>query len=472
MIDMNSPRRVYSLVLRNIGKLEGDTRLVFGTAPVKLLGANGTGKSTIASCLLPAAQKVAGPGAVTRGQREGEVKIDLGDLIVEQRYYKSKTGAEKMVLTLSEVRVDEATGEKTLVPIAEPATTLKKLWGKVAANPVALVENLKTVPGCRAIGELLSTLLKYPDVDLKAHGMVANPDEKLPATVARYRQLAYDARTVVNRDVDRLTQQLKGLAVPPEHQGAVPVVVSTLSAELETVNTRIAAYEKLEYSVEEAENAVNVRDQTISDLELQITNLKDQLARAKDALAVDKDALIDVSMRFNDGRTRNQADRARLTAIRTELAAADETNKWANTLTRRNEVQAELSTAEGKAAVQTGKIEDADALLADIQARSTTPIPEMTFDPEIGLLWDGKPWTEWSFGETLTRCTLLAIAEKPSVGMLVLDPASEIDDGNLATIYNTANPDPKHPRYSVLETFMVRGQKVLRIEDASAEGGE
>ena len=98
---IDEPRRVYSLTLKNIGKLEGDTRIVFGNEPVKVKGENGTGKTTIADALLPAATKVAGPGTITRGQREGEVKIDLGDLLVEQRYYKSKAGTEKMVLTLS-----------------------------------------------------------------------------------------------------------------------------------------------------------------------------------------------------------------------------------------------------------------------------------------------------------------------------------------------------------------------------------
>ena len=35
---IDEPRRVYSLTLKNIGKLEGDTRIVFGNEPVKVKG--------------------------------------------------------------------------------------------------------------------------------------------------------------------------------------------------------------------------------------------------------------------------------------------------------------------------------------------------------------------------------------------------------------------------------------------------
>lgn len=430
---------IIKLVVNNIGGVEAFELDAQGRHVV-IGGPNAAGKSTILRAIAGAlgGAKERGAMPLRAGATDGEVVVDLGDLVV--RWRTNDRGNDYLT-------VENADGAR----YKSPTKMLEKLFGARTFDPLAFVD-LPPREQARAIADLVG-------VDLDA----------LDAKRAEI----YEARTDANRSVKSYETMAAGYVVPdgtPEEPVDVGAIVAKLRdaerenaklVELEAKAERLRIEEQraadaLEAEKGEADNRIEAGANSdriaIVSLERQITGLQAELAEAQkcrhtaSAKAVAQRAVEAATERCNAAmlaRGRAEVDLEGMSTVDTtdlerSLAEADETNKAVEI--RRQRTKAEELAAEIRAEAEalTARIAEIDEEKRAAIAAAKLPIEGLSIDDGV-VTWQGRPLSVLSSSEQLRVSVALGIAAHPDIAVMLPDRWGDLDDERRALVREMAD---------------------------------
>lgn len=255
---------------------------------------------------------------------------------------------------------------------------------------------------------------------------------------------AFDARTDINRNVEKLKAQLDAM---PLHADAPanPVDVKQLVEELRRLNDEKSTndfvrngLEKQETALHEAITAHNAAAKKVHDIEEQITELQIKLAQAKKEYAESTEATALVEkvtrdMRIAVGTIQDPDTKP----IEEKIANAGELNKKLEQNEARKLVQKDYDVAASDALALTELLEEKRAERTALVASAKMPIPGLDVtDNEVTV--DGVPIKQKSHSEQMEVGVAIEAAANPELRLLVVREAYACGRARLQSIIDLA----------------------------------
>lgn len=407
--------RIIELAVENIGKLKA-----IAIRPSKNMvvigGRNDQGKTTVLQSIMMAmcGQKAVWEKAVREGQERGKITVNLGDLIATLKI--TKDGDPILSVTSAE-------GAK----YPSPQAMLNKLTGGLSFDPLEF-SRLEGPKQVKRLETLVGIDLSGLDVERKA---------------------TFDERTIVNRDVEALSGQLKG-AIRHDDAPAAEVSIQSLIAKLESANTANLETEKLFARVKTGQTEVGKS-------EAEIVRLRQLLTAEEQRCEAMKTKLKNLIVEAESAKLIDVAP------IKLEVSGIEQTNRKV----RDNFAYQQLSDRVRDHAIASQKLTDQiEAIDADKIKRITAakfPVEGLSFG-ELGVLYQGIPFAQLSGAQQLRISFGIWLGLNPKLRVVLINNGSELDEDNLNEVAAMAE------RHDV-QVWMVR---VSRGAECSIiiEGGE
>lgn len=374
---------------------------------VVIRGNNAQGKSSVLDAIAMAlgGGKVQPPRPVREGADKAHVLLELGDLVVERRW--DGEGGRGVL----EVRNREGIVQKS------PQALLDSLVGRLSFDPLAFLQ----LDGAKQ-SEAMKTAL---GLDFTA--------------LEQDRQLTYDERTVVNRELERANARLS--ALPRVSAAVAKLDVGALLKEQD----RLLAIEKTNLALaERARTADAARQQVVvqyKDTALRITKLKEELANLELHLGA-------LEERGKKARAEHEAATAAVDAaedvdlelvdVRAKLQEAQGQNEAARKNAERDELAATVKAKELESEALTEKIAKIDATKAKQLAEAKFPVPGLSFTA-TGLKLNDVPFEQSSQAERLRVSVAMGLAANPTVRVLLVRDGSLLDDNSMKLLAELAH---------------------------------
>lgn len=356
---------------------------------VLISGKNAQGKTSVLDSIYMALAGAAGKKHVANPVRDGEdhaeVTVDLGQYLVTRTWSADGRSA---------LRVTNAEGFKA----SSPQAMLDELLGELSFDPLAF--------SAQRPKDQVETLLGLIDLPF-------DPD-KLDADRAE----AYEARTILNRQVKEYEGRLAGLAVDGDPQ---PVDTEALVAELDEAARVQRIHDQAHNDYAVAIDALNAADVAVlAALEAQKA-AQARVDAASAALEVLPD-LIDPE------------------PIREKLRGADEVNALVRRRREYDSVADELAGLRSESKKKTDLIDMLDKTKADALAAAKLPIKGLGFTAD-GVTYQGVPFRDCSAAEQLRVSVAMAMAMNPTIRVIRITDGSLLDSDNLALIEKMADDE-------------------------------
>jgi hypothetical protein len=349
-------------------------------------GRNAQGKTSVLDSIVMAlgGTKNAPEKPIRAGQKEAEIRLDLGELVVVRKF-SEKTGGSLTV-------TDGASGVK----ITSPQTILDKLTAKIAFDPLAFS---RMVP--LAQFEELRKLL-----GLDFAGMDAE------------RLKIYNERTVKNREVESQSHRVRQM---PHHANAPDKApdASEVAGRLEQANK----WNKENADASEQLSAAQDDHEAAS---MEITRLQ-QLIEVEERK---KARALEIIGAVKDTAGREDVD---TTAISEELAGLAETRSQVEANQRRAMELGTMRDLEKAARDMTTKIEEIDAKKAKMIEEAEFPVEGLGFT-DNAVTFNALPFGQASAAEQLRVSVAMGIAMNPKLKVLLIRDGSLLDEENLGLI--------------------------------------
>lgn len=417
----------------------------------QISGKNAQGKTSLLDSIwLALGGGDAGKGVVNpirKGETEGKVTVDLGDMIVTRAYRRGDDGVIKTTLHV-EGKMEAAPDSKVRrVTYSSPQTLLDGLIGKLAFDPLRFAgqsekEQRKTLMALTGLEDELEA------IDQKRSGI-------------------YDQRTLVNRDIKQLNGQIAGIGFVAPNTPDEEIDPATVLQEMQAAQKAIKENDEVRRTAGdtarlaqrfaiEADSAA----EKVKQLESELKNMKEYAACCtkkykEHALEADKlrgvaDALADPDMDiFND-----------------KLAELQETNKAVRRKQERTQLTVKLDQMMKESASLTVQISDLDKQKFEVLKAAQFPIDGLGFD-DTGITYNDTPWKDLCSAEQLRVSLAMAMAMNPVLKFIRISDGSLLDSDNIAMIEQMA----AEKGYQILmEVVDDSGTVGIYIEDGSVAG--
>jgi hypothetical protein len=390
---------------------------------IQITGGNGEGKTSLLDAIWATFKGAYGIPAkpVRKGADKSIEKFILGDL---------KTGKREIL------------GKRT---IQADRTTSIELWsadGSKYSNPQAMLNDL--------IGNLGFDPLEFIHMDTKQQVATLREAAKVDydfdaATEASKED--FNARKIVNREVDRLTMELNGYTV----QDGLPKDRVDESAILE----RIKATDEINQKARQVDDAKRDAQKTLNDVRVIITQkrlfsieMRDRKLELERQLAEVEEKLTRVQAELDPlevSETRIKAEveampageYADVIALTKELQGAQAINREIDRRTKRDALDKQLQEQKREAARLSRQIEKRDEAKAAAIASAKLPVDGLTFD-ESTVMMDGIPVAQLGEAEQIRVSTLIAMSANPKLRVLRIMHGEALDNANLEVLAQLA----------------------------------
>lgn len=425
----NEPLRILQFTSENVKRLkfvEIDPNKNF----VVIAGNNGQGKSSILDSIAMAlgGKSNFGPNPINTTASAATVSLDFGRFKVTRTIKGGSTS----------LKIEGADGEK----FSSPQTLLDDLIGEMF-DPWKFAEMKKD--------KLMDTLKQVVGVDFSA----------LDAEHAKL----FAERTHVNASLRLENARLADLP----HYGDVKekVDVSQLVTAMENAQKANMAVERSKLGLEELKDELNALKDKVQPLDDEIERIKSALAKkmtdreglntsisakekeiSKQQVAVSKMEIIDV-----ESITKKSMD---ATAVNAKVDAN----------TRREDQRKRVSEIKDEAAKMTKRLDDIKAIKAEKMSRVKFPVPELTFDDEKGVLYNGIEFENASSSERLKASVAMGVALYPKMPIMLVRRGSDLDLESLRTLHHLA---VEKGAQIWIERVGEDGPATLIIEDGSVK---
>lgn len=363
---------------------------------VLVAGRNAQGKSSVLDAISAA---LAGAGAcpadpIRHGETSATIKLDLGDVVVTRKFTPSG----------STVTLTGADGAK----FSSPQKMLDGLLGALTFDPLEF-----TRLRARDQFDQLRTVAKV-ELDL----------DKLEAL----NKGDFDRRTELNREAKAARAQLEGLRVPQGDVGEPRDVAQLVAQVQEASQARMTAQRERD-DRQRLQNRVDAKRAEVEALRTKAMALQTEI----------KELLAQVA---NPCTTPEPGDYdAAIETLNEEIRGAEAHNEQARqarqALTRKAELEAQVKSAEDRAAALTGSMEARQEAKEQALAAAKFPVAGLGLG-EGHVTFQGVPLAQASSAEQLRISTALAMAANPKVKVVLIREGSLLDEQGLRLVAEMA----------------------------------
>lgn len=379
--------KIIALRARNVKRLSAVEIIPPADESVVVIGGeNAQGKTSVLDSIMYALAggKSIPDDVVKHGEKKATIEIDLGEFKITRVLGKG-----------ARLEVKAADGEK----VNSPQQVLDKLAGKLTFDPLHFQRLSETTPGRREQALILRELV---GLDFSGY------DKK--------RQILFDQRTEVNRDLKRAQGTLETMAFFPQAPKEA-IRVTDVAAELQKAAQHNAEALKLSRGLGNLETTIETIKKNIeqqqSELERVIAEKMKLQAQARSFKQIDTEAL------------------------NKKLEEAQEINEHVAKNKQRNELNKLSSELEKKSELLTETIEELDGEKEKKLAEADMPVEGLTFSEE-GVLFNGVPFHNCSSAEQLKLSCAMSIKMNPELKVMLIRDGSLLDDNSLATLREMA----------------------------------
>jgi energy-coupling factor transporter ATP-binding protein EcfA2 len=373
---------------------------------VVIAGQNEAGKSTVLDAIMMALAGAAAipPEPVTRGQKKGTIRLDLGDYVVTRTITSTGGGT---------LRVQNREG----ATYPSPQAMLDGLVGRVALDPCAFLAQKPT--------EQRATLMALAGI---------NTDD-----LDIERKRIYDERTLSSRALANAKGALASAVRHPE-VGLEPESGAEWIGKLAEADELAAAAAGAQRNVDKAERALENEKAYVATMQAEVQRMETVLAQMRGAVNM---ALENVTARESDHvqalHVWGQAEAA--VPDRTQLRAALQGIEARNALVADNQRYAGFVTAfndaQGEVDNLTASLNDLDTTKHHRLSSAVLPVQGLGLS-EGGVTWQDLPFEQASSAIRLRVSVAIGLALQPKLKVLIVRSGNDLDENNLRLLAEIA----------------------------------
>lgn len=424
----NSSLRIVSFQASNFKKLTAVLITPTGDV-ITLAGENGAGKSSVLDGI---ESTIAGNRCLPEKPiRDGATK-GFTETVLSNGLKLTKTYTASGAV----LKVEDASGN----PCRGPQALLDKLYGAYAFDPVAF-SRLKPAEQRETLQALVGLDFTEWDKDRKKY---------------------FDERTVVNRDLDRLTTLLTTMV--PTHEGVADEETSVAS-----LLGNLARAEQYNKNVDAAISKAQLAGDGVLKMELEVAHAKSQIEAWKKVLG-DSEIRLDQARHIAElAKTELGAmEKADLQGIRDKLVTLEMENLKVRQNIQRKKYKQELADVGTKSKNLTTMIDGIDERKVEALRKAKFPLPGLTFD-ESGVFYNRIPFSQASDGEKLRISVAMGMALNPELKVIFVRNGQFLDTKGLALVAEMAEAN----KYQIwLEDNRSTDPAAIIIEDGHVKGKE
>jgi DNA repair exonuclease SbcCD ATPase subunit len=431
---------IVRLQAENIKRLVAFDFAPTGESIIKIGGRNAQGKSSVLDAV---AYALGGSALIPSeplraGEITGHVTVDLGDYVVTRRFKREQAFPPGTNIVKkndgTSVGVDAAGNpvEPTLGPTNSTLVVTNKDGAKYP-TPQAMLDKLFALTSFNplAFGDLKPR--EQRDLLAKIAGLSLDDLDKSKVAVA-------GERTMVNRDVKRLQDQLAGL---PHYADAPAEEVSVveLTEQLEAVQAKDAAATEANKQLAEAHRLSAVTENRVLACKDDIKRLESELRTAQERLK----AAVEAQATAQTVETSTISKLAKASAalidsapIRQAIKESGDVNAKVRANQNRVKVAAQLNIVVASAEALNLKLKDLEAQRAARLAAAKFPISGLALDEEC-VRYGGTPFDQLSTSEQLRISTAIGLALNPTVKVLLIPKGNVLDKQSLLMLGKMAD---------------------------------
>jgi DNA repair exonuclease SbcCD ATPase subunit len=355
-----------------------------------ITGKNGAGKTSVLDAIAIA---MAGKRAIKelkKAIREGE---DKAFVTIE---------TEKYIITRKWTQNDSGT------------LVVKDNEGRTYPSPQAFLDKI--------IGELTFDPLEFSLSKPQEHRQILINligQAKILAELNDKRQIAYNRRTDVNRELKSLKSRLDSLPKPdPSLENQNKKDVNELTKKLQDANKINTDAENIKNKIAQTEININQSKRKIEEIEEQITIEKKYVDDLKDALK---------NIHTSD-----------ISVVNQEFEDAIKLNKQLDEAFKYYDLEEEYGKMFSQSDVFSNEIDNIDNQKKQILAEAKFPITGLGFN-EDGITFNDIPFQQCALSEQLKVSIAIAMATNPEFRVIRITDASLLDSDNLKIIQEMAD---------------------------------
>lgn len=406
---------------------------------VKISGRNAQGKTTVLDSIWWAlgGAKAIQEEPIRHGAHQGTIQLELDDLIVTRTFTPDN----------SYLKVENKQG----ATYKSPQAVLDKLIGQLSFDPLAFAradakkqrDLLLEVTGLKVDTEALADI---------AGTETANAGPNAIDIINGYYKEVYDARTVVNRQLDVAKKVLASL---PDVEPVEAVSVTTLLQERRALEQEYIRQEAIRNDLVRYEGQRSRLEQEIRELMSQIQIKEKELESVRMLHATHVDLVR--NLRIVDFAT-----------VDDQIANAEATNQQAQAYRELQKQANHVAALQAEADAYTGRLEAIKAYKVKLMADARFPIEGLGFSAN-GVTYHGVPLEQASAAEKLQVSLAMAMALNPELRVVRVDDASLLDADHMALIEEMAREND----YQVwMEIVDASGAVGIYIEDGEVRPGQ
>lgn len=389
--------RIIELSISNLKRIEA-LEIAPNGEPVVLTGDNGQGKSSVLDAILLAVTNSGLAEPIRRGSAKAVVKVKLG--------------GDGAVYDLERVVTDKGNYLRILSEdgkqVPSPQKFMDALVGNLAFDPLAFA-GMKPKEQAETLRAALG--LDFSALDLA-------------------RKEAFEERTATNRLIKSVESQMAAIPVAALGTPDEPVNVADLIARRD--------------SMVQSQLTVTTKQREVLDLEKAKETASAEVARLESALAAARETLTSLEMDMGEAELeladlkRAMATPEALAAVQHELDTIEQTNEAVRKKQQRARLQAELKARTTEAEALSNRIDDIDAEKAKMLAEAPFPVPGLVFSEDGSVHFGGTPFSQMSTGEQIRISSLVAMAQNPSLRVIIIREGALINRANFQVIADLA----------------------------------
>lgn len=433
--------KIVKLQAENVKRLQAVEISPEGNVVV-IAGANGQGKSSLIDSIEYA---LGGQGSfakqpVRKGADKARIVVELDTLVITRTI--SANGNSQLVVT-----------GKDGARLTSPQSILDSLVGRLTFDPLAFSR-------------------QKPEEQSRTLRQIAGLD--FSKAMAR-RQVAFDKRTLVNRDHKSMEAQLN--AIPPTRSGLPEAEVSTseILAKQQQAMERNSQKQRQRDALTlrkgklaESQSMLNNSRQHEKELEEQIKTLTDRLTqmRANNA-GVEKANKLEEEAIQNEQATVDALQNEDTAKFSKEAQDVEELNRQVRNAAKRKQLSADVHAKKQEADALTAEIEEIDRAMEKEVREAKYPIAGLTVDTAGNVLFNDLPLEQASSAEQLRVSVAIGLALNPKLRVLLVRDGSLLDDKSRALLLQLAQ---EHDAQVWLEQVGTQGDVSVIIEDGMVKG--
>lgn len=397
--------RIVGLQAENVKRIKAVSIQPNGSPMVVIGGNNGQGKTSTIDAI-----EIALCGGKRIPQKPVRDGADSARIVVE---------TEDLVVT------------RTINPDRTSSLVVTSKDGKKYSSPQKILDDLV---GSLSFDPLEFTRMKSDKQEQTLRELLGIDTSRLDLA----RSVAYESRTLANREVKTLEAQLDQM---PFHEDANSEELSTQEIQ-DALNAAIAHNKR----VDALDAELVAIDKEIEGYENDVRKCDEEIARLKallNAESVKKVYLVKTIAETNKKRDAAYKEASSVQEINeqeivTKLATIGDENRKVKENAAYHAHVKRLEEKKAEAAQHSKQIDVIDAKKRKLLEEASYPIPELAISPEGGVMLSGHPLEQASAAESLRASMAIAIAMNPGFPVALIRDGSLLDENSLRLVEEMA----------------------------------